>query len=913
MKTVTIFSVLLLFSVLLAGCIQEEIAPNAGTGRVLTVNYSFDTPQTRATATGAEREVKDVAIFFYNADDTNPTNETYVDCVTTTVPSESGSTGSFPLPLPTTIVQGNKYKLIIIGNYNQYAPEGKTAQQYAEAYNTRTYSKMKQEIQGQLASDDKRIVTPLPFRGRLIGADGNETTLTGPDPLSNGSLGVSVKFSRAVARFDLINLAADQLKIAWVKVCNYRNKGYFYNESLLPGTIIPGISATAPEGPPYPSGIVAAPDPTLSGSRQQQKLNRGGLYAFSNTVAYTAQDDKLTTYLMIAGYFKGKGALDYSPKLTYYRANVSDNGSSQVLHRNYIYTLAINSVKKEGADTEAGAASEKEKLLDYVTDDSWESDDSGTATDGEGNFLTLSRTSIVLGSEKDESALIKVAVKEGTGWEAEWKDNSDKAFRWVKVNDNSFSILTNSDNPGDFTHNATLTVRVAGIAATVQLTVNVIQLSSKNNDPQMLLVEGKTGAFDYIVPGQGANLSLQVITGSPTSKWKVTTDRDLDRMLANHSPEGVNKGFINLSFLTNTGKARHGTLTVIRLLPDGTTPDPNVANVVITFNQATSPYIVNLQPDYAKEGLTINGFLPDNTRYGANKVCGYWQFNVLMADPANYTFKATCSFNKASDAFLTVGQEDVKRDAGPVQDNMTMHNPSTVEGRPGESIYLNVFRTGPGDADIRGDIIVTAVPKPNTDLPTGTYTVRITITSNCKIGDSYVGDVLWADRNAGVVPRGQGGPAVGLNYSSDKNSFDNKNTDYKGGYYSFTDAPGKCSEFGANDNTPPLNENKWRVPTHPEQTDVAKRMLFSKQRAYMVSDKKNENGETVGCWFPIAGYMYFESTVIGLYWSSTPYVNSNSYYLSVRSGSANTDNYNMDAQGYSVRCVRDIPSAPPAR
>lgn len=905
MKTVITSSVLLLFIALFAGCVRDEMTPQTGgAGRVLTVSYSFDTPQTRATATGAEREVKDVAIFFYNADDSNPTNETYVDCTTTSIPSESGSSGSFPLPLPAKIVQGNKYKLIIIGNYNQYAPEGKTAQQYAEAYNTRTYSKMKQELQGQLTSDDKRIVTPLPFRGRLTGADGNETTLTGPDPSGSGSLGVSVKFSRAVARFDLINLAADQLKIAWVKVCNYRNKGYFYNESLLPGTIIPGISATAPEGPPYPSGIVAAPEPTLSGSRQQQKLNRGGLYAFPNTVAYTAQDDKLTTYLMIAGYFQKEGGAPNATKLTYYRANVSDNGSSQVLHRNYIYTLAINSVKKEGADTEAGAASEKEKLLDYVTDDSWESDDSGTATDGEGNFLTLSRTSIVLGSEKDESALIKVAVKEGTGWEADWKDDPDKAFRFVKVNDNSFSILTNSDNPGDFTHNATLTVRVTGITATVQLTVNVIQLSSKN-DPQMLLVEGKTGPFDYIVPGQGAELSLQVITGSPTSKWKVITDKDLERMLANHSSEGVNKGFINLSFLTNTGGERHGTLTVIRLLPDGTTPDPNVANVVITFNQATSPYIVNLFPDYEKEGLTIDGFLPDNTRYGANGICSYWQFNVLLADPENYTFKATCSLNKSSDAFLTVSQEDITQLAGPLQDSRHTHNPSTVTGRAGESIYLNVFRTGPGDADISGDITVTAVPKPGTGLPTGTYTVPITITSSCKIGDSYVNGVLWADRNVGVIPRGQGGPAVGLNYSSDKNSFDNKNTNYRGGYYEIGLAQGKCSEFGAQNNTPPLND-KWRKPTHLEQTDVAKRMLFSKQRAYIVSDKKNKNGETVGCWFPLAGYEGYENEVTGSYWSSTP-GSYGTYYLSLDTRTADANRDASNSFGQSLRCVRTTP------
>ena len=105
----------------LSGCIREELtAPAPGTGRTVIVNYSFDTPQTRAAATGAEREVKDVAICFYNADDANPNNETYVDCQSVSVSSSiGGSSGSFPLPLPNGILEGKKYKLILIGNYKK--------------------------------------------------------------------------------------------------------------------------------------------------------------------------------------------------------------------------------------------------------------------------------------------------------------------------------------------------------------------------------------------------------------------------------------------------------------------------------------------------------------------------------------------------------------------------------------------------------------------------------------------------------------------------------------------------------------------------------------------------------------------------------------------------------------------------
>lgn len=881
----------------LSGCIREELtAPTPGTGRTVIVNYSFDTPQTRAAATGAERVVKDVAIFFYNADDADPNNETYVDCQSVSV-----SSGSFPLPLPPGILEGKKYKLILIGNYKKYAPEGKSLTDYAELYNTRTYSKMVQELQGQIASDDARVTTWLPFWGRLLGKDGNETTLTGPTP-TDTNLGVSVRFSRAVSRFDLINLAAGQLKIAWVKVCNYRNRGYLFHESMPAGEIVRGTSAEAP-GLPLPSGYVPAPAPTGDQGALRQTLNEGGLYAFPNTVSYTSQDDKATTCLMIAGYYQDpKASVPNITKLTYYRANVSDNGSSQILRRNYIYTLVINNVKKEGSDTEDGAVNEKEKLLDYVVGDDWDSDDGNTVTDAVGNFLTLSRTSVVLGSEKNESALIKVAVKEGTGWKLEWKNNAESAFRYEKTDDNSFSIITTGNNATTFTRNAALKVSVTGIAAPLELTVNVIQISSIS-DPQMLTVEGKLGEFDYTVPGQGAEISLQVITGSPTSRWKTEADNDLQRMTGYVTPDGANKGFVNLSFQPNTGMTRTGTLTVKRLLPDGN-EDKSVAPVKVIFKQDKSPYVVSLLPNYSENGLTIEGFRAEGRPNGiaANK-----RFSVILADPEQYKFKATCSFNQNSDAFITLNNEDTERVAGPLQ--TAKSSSSTVEGEDGNDIWLNVFRTGPGDADIKGDLIVTAVPKdPLSGLQEASYSVSITIKTSCKIGDSKIGQVLWADRNVGTTPRGQGGAAVGLNYTNDSTSDDYANTRFRGQYYPFEEASGKYTAFGEDNHyDPPLNDKAWRLPSKAEQQAVVERLCFSKQRGFIISDDTAQG--TVGCWFPFSGnsntaYPY------GYYWSSTV-ENLLAWWLYIDASTASLNQQNPD--NYTVRCVRNITPAPAAR
>lgn len=889
----------LLLPAAFGGCTLEDARLEVpASGRVYTVSYSFETPLSRAAATGPEKEVRDVAVFFYKADE-DPANESYIDCQSVTVPEGGGTAGSFPLPLPPTILQGQKYRLLVIGNYKKYAPEGKSLTQYAADYSTRTYSKMKQEIQGQLASDIARVTAPLPFYGVLLGKDGEETSLTGPAP-TDTDLGVSVKFSRAVARFDVSNLVADRLKIEWVKVCNYRNKGYFYHESAPAGDIVRGTSATPPSPGDLPLGYVDAPDPTGLPGSLRQDLNGGGLYAFPNIVSYTAQDDKQTTCLMIAGYYQAPGQPENTTRLTYYRANVSDNGSGQFLKRNYVYTLTIGNVKSEGAETEEGAVNEKEKLLDYVVDDSWESESGSTVTDNTGNFLTLSRTSVVLASSAGSSEVIKVSVKQGTGWKPEWKNNPDNAFRFERVNDKSFSIITNGDNNELFTRNAALTVSVTGISSTVSLTINVIQMSSIN-DPQMLTVEGRSGDFDYTVPGQGGIVSLQVITGSAASRWKAEVDNNLVTYINEFTPEGSNSGSLSLTFLANTEGERRGTATVRRYLADGT-PDNNVPPVHVTFVQATSPYKVTLIPSFLGR-LEIDGF---TSRTGSQNGVSYSQrFNVILADPVNYTFKATSTFNKNSDAFLSLDNRDDSQTAGPLQTSKTDY--SIVTGESGQNLFLNVFRTGPGDRDIEGEIIVTAVPKPGTSLSEFTVSQSVVIKSGCKIGDIKAGNLLWADRNVGTMPRGPGGSLVGLNYSNDPLSDDNglQNGSYKGTYHSFFEAPNECASFGTNMHYEGDLATGWRVPSNAEQGSIAGRMLFSKQRAFALSDNKIEGN--VGCWFPLSGSSDSPKEIKGIYWSTDRMGTTGGYFLELQISSAVTaGDYYSDGKGRSVRCVRDI-------
>lgn len=426
----TFFAALLPVLVLLAGCVREELDSGlAPAGKGVTVNYSFDDLQTRSiAATPAEKKVDKVYFIFYNF-----STGAYVAWQGASVPSGSGATGSFSLSIPGALTAGSKYRTLIVANYDNYKADGKNFEDYIRANNARSYDEMRRVMKSQSPAR-ARVTAPLPLYGMLLGQDGEEALFTPPAPDSTEPLNVSVRFSRAVSRFDLHNMAADRLVIAWVKVCNYRDAGYFFHQDApLGDAVVKGTAATPPSDPANPPSGYVKVDPPLPDTNRQD-IADGGLYAYPNITSYATQDDERTTCLLIAGYYQGEGGAGVNAdKLTYYRANVADAGLSQVLKRNYVYTVVINGVKREGADTEDQAMSEKDRLLDYVVDDEWEQDNNNTVVDDKGNFITISRTSVVLNAPANETAVIKVSVREGLGWKLAWRENTGDNFKCEKI------------------------------------------------------------------------------------------------------------------------------------------------------------------------------------------------------------------------------------------------------------------------------------------------------------------------------------------------------------------------------------------------------------------------------------------------------------------------------------------------
>ncbi len=729
--------------------------PAPGTVRV---GYTIDgLMETRSTPVlGHERTLVDVHILFYTEEGS------YVTYQHANVTS---GTSSFTFPIPAVLTPNTPYKTLVLGNSHDHVPSGFASfDAYLEQSSTMSYDEMYEQVYAERNMDHSSGSThsgSLPMWGQFVDGDGHEIAFQFTEQ-SDGRVEFtgSAHFSRSVCRLDLRHLAAQNLIIDAVKLCNYRSAGYYFHNDAPKGGIVDGLSDQS---------WISVSAPT----QNVQELN-GGVYAFPNIVPVVVQNDLQTTYLMIRGYYQdGTDNTPENPKkkLTYYRFNMAENGRSQILRRNYRYLAIINSVKGPGSDDEQGAHDEEAPMLDYTVDDSWTDDDGNTVTDDKGNYLTISRAMVTFDGYKDLSEAVKVVVKDGLTWSVEWDptlvgEESSK-FRYARVDDRQFSVTTLEDNATDFSRNARLIVKASGGTVDPQkpltATVSVMQFSSKD-EMATLMVDGQTGTVEQTVAGSGATLRFQVETGSLKSGWSVTDPNNTAATAGvTWTLKGANRGVLEVDVPTNiTAGERAFTLKVQRLGSDGQV-DGSVNPVMIQITQPKSDYLLSINPSVPQdqEGLVIEGFDPEpNVR--PNGISAQRKFTVQLADPDNYTWKVESSFAKDYDLFLT------KTDPAAVTTQAVWKNNSTVNSitglKNGESIWINVFRTGPGDPTFSGTLTFTAVP--NGEGETQSINVTVTVKTSCTINDVIIQDaqkrdyILVADRNVGADPRIQDGKFV---------------------------------------------------------------------------------------------------------------------------------------------------------
>lgn len=887
-----IFHLLLLFC-LLGSCMKDNL-PTQNTSGEVTLGYTFQDIQTMAVATQGETTLNDVYLMFYNNDDDTYATHQWAQVL--------GSGGSLSFPIPDVIQVGKSYKVLVVGNYDRYKAGGKSFDQYIEENSSKSYSKMKEDIYSQTPNQE-RITTPLPYCGTLVGADGEQALFTISE---KGELpsNVSVKFNRVVCRIDVVNKVANKLNIKWVKVCNYRDQGYFFRTNAPKGqNVVKGISATPPTEGSYPLGYVHSPAP-VSG---RQDI-RGGLYAYPNIVAFVTQSDAVSTYVMVAGYFQKAGEPENTTKLTYYRANVAVNGENQLLIPNTAYTIIINDVLREGGLGEEQASGEKSSSLDYTVGDQWQDGSNNSTSDGQGNFLTVNTKEVVLDSNAGVSKEVYVSVKSTATWNLAWV-TPDSPFDFRVINATSFSITSKSSNSSSSLNQAVLKITVPGTSLSME--INVSQLSSAD-DVKILMVDGHTTDYTIEIPGHGANVRLQVLTGSASAKWTVSKGADNYSMIQDINIGGSHQEYITLTTGFNFYNFEcTAKVIVIR------NPSDQIPNLTITLKQKKADYLVALSPNINQ--IKIEGFSSD-LGYRNGLVGGKGEkFTVKLADPTNYTckveLKGEYNFNKDADAYLSINQQWSQLPA--TYSSVREQTKTVIEGlKDNQSFYLNTFRTGPGDPDIKLSLIITAVP--NNPLGKSTnLTIPITITTNCSIGDVELGNgKMIADRNYGADPKSSWSIALNYTVSTIGNPPSNQNSMYRGNLVRIFQTSADqmelellCQAHGKKNYSGEMSRN-WRLPTNADFDYMSSFLCYSKERVFLVT-RREDGDSSIGCYFPLSGTddTSLPDQTAGYYWTSDFELLSdeNTTHRYAMKFTKNMGNYFLSKSpgSYTLRCVRD--------
>lgn len=890
----TLKNILLFLPLLLAcACTQSEFqgedsyAVPPGMCKLNFTIDGMDEGASRALAPeGNEILIKDVHILFYEKD-----NDSYITYQHAEV---TPGTSAFTFPVPEQIVANKEYRTLVVANSHSHIPPGfNKFDDYLSQKATEGYTKMKQDMIAvhnlNHTDENGKGFGGLPMWGEMLDNNGNPTGLLKLDKLSTGAMKFtgSVHFSRSVCRIDINNTVADKLIIEKVKLCNYRPGGYCFHESLPYGNIVDGHGDKGK--------WINVPAPSVD---KTQKVE-AAIYTFPNMVPVVSQNDKETTYIMIAGYYQdGKINTPTAPKtkLTYYRFNMAENGKSQVLRRNFRYLGTILSVKGHGADDEQGAHNAASPMLGFKVDNDWRSDESGTKVDADGSYITLSHTQLIFEGYQGRSEIIKVKAEDKNGKSLDWviKDShsgtdDNAAFEWKKLDANSFSVTTKDDNKTDFTKTMHLSVQVSDNSDLV-LPVSIMQLSSKL-ESRVLLVEGKTGVLEYTLPGSGGTLELQVQTGSPYSGWIAESD-DITVLGATYTPKGADRGFLVIDVPANIGSStRTASIRVKRLLSkqdsgSSITVDKEVGEITINLSQPKSEQLLTVfpMPASSTNGFVIDAFSANTNKQSRNGICFSKEFYVRLADPKNYTWKVESDFFKDYDLALSLESPLPVETQATFTDNEKCLN--KIEGnKNGQKFYINVFRTGPGDPLIKGTITVTAVPIAGVQGESSSVSFTVQIRTLCDIDEVKVGDLVVADRNIGALPRlnQQSAFVPALNYSQDEAvritgypSPDSDNRAFIGSYLRWLEIRdyGKLSrvqeevmtsryavDMYAKLNIDPNSKyhreedvEKWRLPTKDEfEKKLKPRICYSKQRAFFVSDEKTIGGRSIGCFLQIGG------------------------------------------------------------
>ena len=804
----TAYKILAIFAaVLLSGCVTEswnDILESGPEKDQIRVGCEVEDAEanTRATAVNAfERRLEDVHVLFF----TNDATENFV--ASAHAEFKEGSE-FFSFRKPDALKPDVGYKTLVIGNAHQSVPKGYTdfddflqkKISYTTANNTLQAMQNKLMFLKTTGCYTPVTSSALPMTGDVLDADGNPTEFKFVAGSDEGSYvcPVRVKFRRAVCRIDMENKAADKFRVQRVMLCQGRTAGYWhaecYERTALPYIDAPYITAWNTPSVGWEENIETQKDADGNVTGQTMKAH---IYALPNKVTRIAQNDASSTCLLIEGYYLD-GTENTATQLTrksYYRINLGTVGYPQSLMPNMLYNVILQNATGHGETTPARAMTARSvniltNFASYQT-----SGEVVRAEDEEGAFLSVSPGRMLFHSRAGDSREVRVRCSEGREWHYEWVaeetaaaegeatdptgavKNGSQWFDVAKINI-GLRLTTKSANTTN-SPSAQLPVRTGrmrfwttGGQTELSCYINMSQDKQVLDQPAMT-IDGKTADIRVTLNSEGGLAKLPIDCNNADAVWvatcptKVGEHSALDYFGIRMERLGRSGQPLEVSVPANrTGKERSWTVDVQRTIGGYVSADlgdgANTRQITFVQPASATPLSGRYVGTLPESGVTIEGFVPDrqDNDNGLAVSQNIGSVNLQLNDTAMYGKRVGLIFdqnpglgrdshewNSDMDAFLSTAAQTLtahQAGSGTVRkDFYTVDAPLTL--------YLNVFRTGPGDPDITGRIVVEAVPKLG---PTAEYPARrlkevpFRIVTSCDIGPAYY---LYANTSYGYV------------------------------------------------------------------------------------------------------------------------------------------------------------------
>lgn len=805
--------------IMTAGCVDDAMdRPVSVTegGDAIEAPYTVDGELmvTRGIpASAAETRLKEAyVLFFYNPLD-NPADD-LTGLVAYSKVYVKQSTGKLTFDPPADLNPDTDYDVLALGNVADYLPEGVSDMDGLLAkYGGKSRAEVEQTLAIHAGYEvNNRAPGVMPLWGRYVKADDTDTEQPFRFQKETSDAGVvsykvngSFRFSRAISRLDVTNLVPGTLDIRWVKVCNYRDGGYVFQDNRLPEE---SKIVTLTEPSPAPSADAPGDYVSMDGEYDGVQNLKSKLYAFPNYNETCVQNDEKTTCLIIAGYYTDPATDTKDSELTYYRFNYANAGSSQLLKRNYAYTAVIKGVLRRGASDDKTAYNDQSPIFDYDVEDEWDITDDNYASDGDGNFLVVSRSQLVFkgGQSSADCVEVRVSTNPALKWSLvpETKEGADNSkFICERIGtSNALKCGPVEKNEEDYMRCGYWKIvaeRVDGrpLKKALEIHLTLQQLTMDNNF-KCLQVDGKTGLIQLNaseVSGENTSLSFKVVTGNDLYTW-VTSSTDFNSKFgqsAKFSASGGDGSLLTVTLPANlTGAERTATITV-SLTPK----DPHVPDVTIRITQPKSKALMSVTSNGTPlrngqlielDAFQLEAGLPNGvakaypisvTTVSDAGDAAYFKYNVKSTFDRFRDLRLYSSdLTKGSSVLLTTADRHaskltntntlfnyntctVAEATQPNNDIMTDRTDEMNGMNMGSIFYLNAYRTGPKDGQITGTVTITCYDSRNPNDTKRQQSVSLTVrikASPAKIydvllkgSDGYM--YLYPDRGLGASPR----------------------------------------------------------------------------------------------------------------------------------------------------------------